>query len=270
MLGLNTRAKLVLTLWWRRNRKLVLSITTLGVLILVGIVAYGQYGKRAFNVSKAKHASNVGTMTTIDEVSQAMVDAEYDVAMEKLQKKLKEYPDDRALQNLYSQLTDSLKIDFKFNYLPGRRREIATRGPLDEIVLTQKDPYYLIVHSSEKCFLYLFQLQSSGELAKLFPNSRYVPTSNPVPGGPIRIPDGSDWFYLDDVPGTETLYLLASRWRQEGLETLVGRLESEENAKKKKEIIETILSRMEREEQATDRVPGLVFAKQQFKHEKAL
>jgi hypothetical protein len=269
MFGVDTKTKLKLILWWRRNKKFILSFTTLVILILIGIVAYSRYGKRTIVISKTKNTDKAST-AIVNELSKAIAGGEYDAAIELLLQKRNEYPDDMALKNLYSQLMDSLRIDFKFNYLPGRRQQIATRGPLDEIVLTRKDPYYLIVHSSERCYLYLFQLKSSGEWVKLFPNSKYVPTSNPVPGGPIRIPDGSDWFYLDDIPGTETLYLLASKWRQEGLENLFTQLESEENKKKKEEIMGKILSGLEREEQATGHIPGLVFAKHQFRHEKSL
>ena len=205
----------------------------------------------------------------VAEVAKAIDDGNYALAKTRIEEGLRKTPNDSEMNKMRLLLTEDLEIDFKFNYLPGRRRQITTREISDQVVLTREDPYYLIVHSSDKCFLYIFQLQSSGELARLFPNSRYVPTSNPVPGGPIRIPDGYEWFYLDDTPGTEMIYLVGSRWRQKILEELCAQLESEDRVNEKAEIIRKILSRLEREEQATESIPGLVFAKHQFRHEKA-
>ena len=206
----------------------------------------------------------------VPEVRAAIDEGNYEFAMERIGERLEMNPDDNVFQKLQALLMERLEIDLRFNYLPGRRSQITTRSTSAELVLTKNDPYYLVIHSSEKCYLYLCQLQSSGKLVKLFPNSKHVPTSNPVPGGPIRIPDGYDWFYLDDIPGNETIYLVASRWRQNFLEKLFAQLESERDAEKERQIIQKIVSRLEREEQATDNIPGLVSAKYQFRHEKAL
>ena len=203
----------------------------------------------------------------VAEIQTAVEEGNYEFALERIKEGLETNPDENALRRLQALLMDDLEIDFRFNYLPGRRRQISARSTSTDLALTDKDPYYMLIHVSEKCYIYLCQLQSSGKLVKLFPNSKYVPTSNPVPGGPIRIPDGYDWFYLDDLPGTETVYLIASRWQQDSLEKLFAQLESERDAQMEKQIIQKIISRLESEGKATDDVPGLVYAKHQFKHE---
>ena len=257
----------------RINRVLKLVIT---LVLLVGFtgILYRVIRKSEHSVKPGSDIENLSgedslVSESVAEVARAVEDGNYALARKRIEDRLRKSPDDREIKKLKSLLMGSLEVNFKFNYLPGRRRQISTRGPSADLVLTRKDPYYLIVHPSDKCFLYLFQLESSGELAKLFPNSKYVPTPNPVPGGPIRVPDGYEWFYLDDTPGTETIYLIASRWRQKALETLCAKLESEDDTYQKREIIREILFRLEREAQTTDDIPGLVFAKHQFRHEKA-
>jgi hypothetical protein len=83
----------------------------------------------------------------------------------------------------------------------------------------------------------------------------------------LRIPDGPDWFYLDNIPGTEYIYLVATRWRHEAIEELIAKTKAERDPELKRELIERILQRLDLENKATEGIPGLVFGMLQFKHE---
>jgi hypothetical protein len=267
MIASSTRLKL--TLFWDRVRWPFVFFFAVGILAAALFAVYPIARVELPSLGKPLVGSQRGSGAP-NEISQAMREGKYDIALEKLQAELAVNPSDADLRLLHSQLMDELRIDFKFNYLPGRRGQVMTQQTSPGVFLTEKDPYYLIVQSAEPCYLYLFQLQSSGELTELFPNKKYVPTVNPVPGGPIRIPDGYGWFYLDDVPGTETIYLLASRWQQSEIESLSARLEVGKDSEEKAMTTRDILSRLQREEGAADKLPGLAFAKHQFRHELSL
>ncbi|MCJ7634816.1 DUF4384 domain-containing protein [Candidatus Bathyarchaeota archaeon] len=275
MFGNRTNSIIQRRIFRRKILRLLKAVLMYALIIMfIGGVYYVLHKRQTF----AKHdvgiegapSGRAPVSSQVTEVVAAINEGNYDLAKAKIEEELKRDPGNSEMKRWQSLLMRNLEIDFKFNYLPGRKQQITTRGTSPGAALTQKDPYYLNVHSFDQCFLYLFQLQSSGELAKLFPNSKYVPTSNPVPGGPIRIPDGYDWFYLDDTPGTETIYLVASRWRQKTLEMLCAKLESEDKVEEKRKIIKEILFRLEREERSTESIPGLTFGKYQFKHDKAV
>jgi hypothetical protein len=266
MFRMGTITRLRVERFWRDVRGLLLSILFVGIAVLFVFIVYPKITMEGSGSGRFSSPSALDS-ATYQEIVQSISKGQYGDAVERLSQVLKTNPGLKGLKDLNSQLMDELNVDFKFNYLPGRRRQIMTRQTSPGVVLTQKDPYYLIVNSSEPCYLYLFQLQSSGELAQLFPNKKYAPTVNPVPGGPIRVPDGYDWFYLDDVPGTETIYLLASRWQQSEIETLSARFELEKDSEQKAVTTKDILSRLQREEGAADKLPGLAFAKHQFRHE---
>lgn len=248
--------------------KIERAIIKLGLpMVIVGLlIFFGGYllKKGSLQIPKPPDEQKIVSYSA-KQIHKAIVDGDYDTAIEQLNQGLKANPDDASLKGLYSQLMDEITIDFKFHYLPGQRRFVT--APLSgNLVLTKEDPYYLTAHASDYCYLYIFQLNSSGDLDQLFPG-KDVPTPNPTPPGPLRIPDGVDWLYLDDIPGVEKIYLVASRWRNEVLEELTAKLKAERDPKMRKGLIAQILSRLNKEDQATDELPGLVFGKYQFTHE---
>jgi len=262
--------------WRRRLRrikelmvKIGLPVAGVGLLVLlaIGIVHFWPEKESPSTVELPVGGDTTPVTTpppTIERIQETIINAEYDTAKELIARGLKANPSDNSLKDWQSKLMDELKINFKFRYLPGRRRDIAPSSSSD-LVLTSEDPYYLKVHLSDKCYLYVFQLDSSGNLDQLFP-SKYVPTSNPVPPGPLRIPDGADWFYLDDVSGEETIYLVASRWENKKLEELIARLAAERELTLKRELIEQILSRLRLEKGSAKELPGLAFGEYRFLH----
>jgi hypothetical protein len=68
-----------------------------------------------------------------------------------------------------------------------------------------------VVNVSQAAYVYLFQKSSSGSVDVLFPDPR-IPVNNPLPqGSPLRIPQGTAGFKLDDKDiGTESVYVVAA------------------------------------------------------------
>lgn len=215
---------------------------------------------------KTQQAVSNGSQA-VREIRSAIESGRYEQAQTLLKQAIARQPDDRAFGELTSQLRDELAVNFEFHYLPGRRQQLARTEVGPALVLTAEDPYYLTLNASDRCNLYVFQVDNSGKFTRLFPNPDFVPTTNPVPPGALRIPDGFDWFYLDQVPGIETIYLVASRWRQTELEKLSGRLaENSDNPDLHKASLQRLLARLQEQKQATDTLPGLVYGEYRFTH----
>lgn len=249
--------------FWRRNKGSVVALSFILLLVMVFATYWERNGGSFIKDLYKKETAHASSTET---VYKAIAEGDYDSAISQVERKLNEDPDSMHLKDLWSQLMDELKIDFTFNYLPGQKKHITTRSLSTGLKMTSKDPYYLMVHASHKCYLYILQKDSSGNVFPLFSNPEFVSISNPVPPGPLRIPEGFKWFYLDNVPGIETIYVLASRWKNKKLEELISRVGSEKDVIKKRELAHQILSRLKVEEKATDKVPGLVYGIHQFIH----
>lgn len=89
-----------------------------------------------------------------------------------------------------------------------------------EVMTSQVDEYFFLIQTSTAGYLYVFQIDSCGNLNWTFPQNPGDEVStgrNPVePGQVIQIPgnDDSQVFFLDDHPGIENLIFVFSavRW----------------------------------------------------------
>jgi hypothetical protein len=88
--------------------------------------------------------------------------------------------------------------------------------------LSARDDYRLIVETVQQCYLRLYQADSRGKVWQLFPNTGWTPhVGNPLQGGKsYTLPSDSTWYYLDDVVGEETIYVVASRGELADLDAL--------------------------------------------------
>lgn len=96
-------------------------------------------------------------------------------------------------------------------------------------VLHSGDHYKLILTASEECFIYIFQVDSANKVFQLFPMGAFggvtLNNFNPVTQGKtVYIPAESKSFELDTQTGKEKIYFLASRTRDEELETAYRQL----------------------------------------------
>lgn len=108
-----------------------------------------------------------------------------------------------------------------------------------DTVLASGDRLKMYVEPRSPGFFYLFYLSSQGELVRLFP-----PEGDPPSGGGlgVYIPEGNRWFFLDEHPGLETFYLLASLRRLVGLEALFDSYQAASDPASKKFFAEQVVA----------------------------
>ena len=73
------------------------------------------------------------------------------------------------------------------------------------------DNLKLRFRANTRCFIYAVWIDSTAWATPLFPRSAAFEMNNPVEANKeYTMPEGSEWFYLDDYRGVETLYFVAS------------------------------------------------------------
>ncbi len=84
------------------------------------------------------------------------------------------------------------------------------------------DHYKLRLRVSRPCYVYAFQVDSTGKIDPFFPNEAILPGGrNPVqPARVYELPPGRNWAYLDQSTGIEKFYLLVSQERKAPIEEL--------------------------------------------------
>ena len=89
------------------------------------------------------------------------------------------------------------------------------------MVLYSNDNYAIYFKPSQRCYIYIFQEDSTGKVYRLFPNPQYDTKTNPVSKDKeYWVPTKDTWLYLDENVGKEWLYIIASREKSEKLESL--------------------------------------------------
>ena len=115
-----------------------------------------------------------------------------------------------------------------FNWAFVKRGADGSPIPLDfkeRVNISQGDLFKIHVQPLDHAYIYLLLQDTQGDLQRLFPESfdefaraSYLTTR-------YFIPEGENWFTLDNAKGTERFHLLASRDRLAKLETLVRSFE---------------------------------------------
>lgn len=102
-----------------------------------------------------------------------------------------------------------LSLDIGIYYEDDKEEELKciTEGS----ILNSGDAYALYVNPTDNCYLYIFQVDDSGNSYRLFPNEAYNTEVNPLrPGEGYWIPNTEQYFVLDETVGKERFYLFAS------------------------------------------------------------
>ena len=129
---------------------------------------------------------------------------------------------------------NSKKIVFQWAFcaLPkadaGAQPTVITR----DTALKSGDQIKFFVKLEPSVYLYLIYRSSQGEISVLFPYRFNQLEDNNTLSGKHYIPQGSQWFELDDYTGEEKFYLLAAASRLFELEALINQYESADKAKK--------------------------------------
>ncbi len=80
----------------------------------------------------------------------------------------------------------------------------------DGSVLRSGDGLKIAFETSRRAFVYVLLLDSQGKASVLFPSDG-IDIEPRVPGGTsVELPPDNQWFFLDNAPGTETLYVVAT------------------------------------------------------------
>ena len=109
-----------------------------------------------------------------------------------------------------------------------------------DMELKTGDQLKFFVKLEKSGFVYVIYQSSQGELSVLFPYRFDQAGEDQHTQVPCYVPQGDEWFALDEHVGQETFYLLASAKRLDGLEALINRYETADPSKKQdlaKEII---------------------------------
>lgn len=91
--------------------------------------------------------------------------------------------------------------------------------------ISSDDNYFFIFQTTEKAFIYIFQIDSRGKLDWIFPKNITLSHSegnNPVePGKWHKIPGGDKGYFLDENLGIEHFYIVTTKSRWHELEKLI-------------------------------------------------
>ena len=97
----------------------------------------------------------------------------------------------------------------------------------DGDTLTAKDHYVVEFQTTTDLFVYIFQLDATGSITTLFPNSKFSGVPNPISANTKRrIPSEGRWFYLDENAGQEEVILIAAKTPLEDPESLCRQMSS--------------------------------------------
>jgi len=122
--------------------------------------------------------------------------------------------------------SNKLEMDAKFFYeTEDNRVQLLT----DDVVLKSGQHVGIAFKPNADCYVHIFWWDSSGQVGRLFPNPKLTEGDGKVRGGETHwLPSKGvkHWYVLDQVPGQETVYFVASRERNEKLEALFEQLKA--------------------------------------------
>lgn len=80
----------------------------------------------------------------------------------------------------------------------------------DGVTMRDGDQFRVYFLPSADCYVYIVCFNVDGTVTSLFPNPAIQQGGFCKGGQKVQVPDGVNWFTLDDKTGTETLFLVAS------------------------------------------------------------
>ena len=113
--------------------------------------------------------------------------------------------------------------DMAFNWAFVKRATDGSPAPVvfsERVAVAAGDLFKIYIEPVRSTFVYLFLYDAQGALQLLFPERFDVFTEPSYLQKQYFIPEGENWFSLDNAKGIERFYLLASRERLTRLETL--------------------------------------------------
>jgi CHAT domain-containing protein len=114
----------------------------------------------------------------------------------------------------------------------GRYTEVIVR---EGSVLQSRDNFQVHVESNRHSFIYVLLFDSEGRASQLFPDPKIEQPGFVDGGRKVAVPDKDLWFWLDENPGTETVYVLASEAPMSDMRGLLDKM-SEASASEQKRL----------------------------------
>lgn len=213
-----------------------------GGYLIVSRIAMGTGGSQTSGMPNQRRSLNAEAT-----VREALAQGELDEASE--------YVKRHGLSMLNHLLEDTLAVTFLFNYDQPETAPIHN----GRLQLPAGTPFFAIVQPAERCYLYLLRRTTTGQWQQLFPAAGSTSGGNPAAPMEMSIPY-SGRLYNECGPGTETLFLFASRWRQEKLEKWIQKVQKSPGRE------ELLLDYYADQRRAMQKYPGIVCKEYAFDH----
>jgi hypothetical protein len=101
----------------------------------------------------------------------------------------------------------------------GAWREFAVQ---DGMTMHDGDQFRLVFSPSADCYAYVLAVDPAGQTSVLFPNEAIRQSNQCQANRHYEIPDGVNWFTLDETTGSEMVYLVASYDPLDNVEQALG------------------------------------------------
>jgi hypothetical protein len=93
--------------------------------------------------------------------------------------------------------------------------------------LTRDDNYKVQYFCNMECYVYIAQLDSIGKLEPIIP-SDFMALRNPMAANKLySIPEGNNWFFLDENKGVEQIFFIVSKTQRSDIEQLFRKISAE-------------------------------------------
>jgi hypothetical protein len=116
---------------------------------------------------------------------------------------------------------DSTKLAFNWAFVS--RSADGSSKPIDfseRVSIKPGELFKIHIEPIQNAFVYLYLQDAAGDVTLLFPEDFQTFDSNAYIEHQVFIPEGENWFQLDNAKGTERFHLLASTERLKTLESL--------------------------------------------------
>ncbi len=128
--------------------------------------------------------------------------------------------------------TRDARFRWAFGALHGNAKTPRVEPVKDGMVLRSGDKLKMMIELRKKCFVYVIHLNSQNEVSMIFPYDLKLFAQDYEVGHRYYIPQGDAWFQLDNNPGKETFYVIASDQRLQDVEFAYSRYVAAEPSKR--------------------------------------
>ncbi|MDZ7697817.1 MAG: DUF4384 domain-containing protein [Deltaproteobacteria bacterium] len=132
------------------------------------------------------------------------------------------------------QQKDDVSFRWAFGAMVGQKGDQRLVAITRDTVLKTGDRLKLLIQLNTRCFVYLFYRTGDDDISLLFPYALDQFEKDYQTGIKYYIPQGSNWFELDQKPDIERFYLLASAQRLSTLEAVFHKYTSASVSDKRK------------------------------------